>query len=150
MAPGRARAAERPASAGRVSGVSAPPAGASFVTETRAQIERRIAALEPLVVEFRILRIALAAIECWTPRTDAAPRTRAQQVLEAIAWSPGVTPAEIAAYVGIGVTKVYPALRILETQGFAHRADRRWYLGPAGSTIHALVRGERGSPPPGP
>jgi hypothetical protein len=126
-----------------------PPAGsAGFVDETRVQIERRIAALEPLIVEYRILRITLAAIDCWMPRPDAEPRTRAQQVLEAIAWTPGATPAEIASYAGIGVTKVYPALRILETQGFAHRSDRRWYLGPAGSTIPALVAGPGADGPP--
>jgi hypothetical protein len=110
-----------------------------FVAETRAQIERRIEALEPLIVEFRILRVTLAAIECWLPRSGAAPRTRAEQVLEAIAWRPGATPSEIAASIGISATKVYPALRGLEGQGFVHRADRRWYLGPAGSTLHALL-----------
>lgn len=119
-----------------------------FVAETRVQIERRIEALEPLVVEFRILRITLAAIECWMPRPGASTRTRAQQVLEAIAWEPGPTPTEIASYIGISAPKVYPALRILEGQGFAHRAGRRWYLGPAGSAIQALLLGGTPAEPP--
>lgn len=122
--------------------VSAAVDGADFVAETRAQIERRIAALEPLVAEFRILRITLAAIECWAPPPGAPPRTRLQQVLEAIARKPGATPAEIAARVGVGVPKVYPALRTLEARGYAHRTGRRWYIGPTGSAIGALLRGE--------
>lgn len=125
--------------------------GTDFVAQTRAQIERRIEALEPLVVEFRILRVTLAAIECWLPRSGVAPRTRAEQVLEAIAWGPGATASEIASSIGISATKVYPALRGLEDRGFAHRSDRRWYLGPAGSAIHTLLRGEGGGAvePPG-
>lgn len=110
-----------------------------FVADTRVQIVRRIEALEPLVAEFRILRITLAAIECWMPRTDAEPRTRVQQVLESIARKPGATPGMIAADLGIGAPKVYPALRMLEGQGYAHRTDRRWYLGPTGSAIGALL-----------
>lgn len=124
--------------------------GPDFVADTRVQIERRVEALEPFVVESRILRIALAAIDCWMPRPDGPPRTRAQQVLEVIAWRPGATTAEIAAHLGIGASKVYPALRVLESKGFAHHADRRWHLGPAGSAVHALLWGERANQPPGP
>lgn len=133
----------------RVTAVSGGVEGRDFVLETRVQIERRIEALEPLVVEFRLLRVALAAIECWLPRSGTEPRTRAEQVLEAIAWRPGATPSELATYIGITAPKVYPALRALENEGFAHRADRRWYLGPAGSALHALLWGEGAVGPPG-
>lgn len=139
----------RPA-AGWVIAVPGATSSPDFVADTRVQIERRIAALEPLVIEFRILRIALAAIECWMPRPDGPPRTRAEQVLEVIAWRPGATTAEIAAQIGISPPKVYPALRTLEGKGFAHRTDRRWHLGPAGFAVQALLWGEGAVGPPGP
>lgn len=108
----------------------------------RERIRQRIDALEPLLVEERMLRIVLAVVEARLPASVAPRRTRAQQTLAAIAGEPGARPAEIAARAGIDVIKVYAALRTLDERGYAHCTDRRWFLGPSAEAIHELVLGE--------
>lgn len=116
--------------------------GADVVTIVRERIRQRVAALESLVVEERMLRILLAVIEARLPVPDGQSRTRAQQALAAIATAPGARPSQLAANVGVDVTKLYPALRALEERGFAHCSERRWFLGPSARAVHAVVRGD--------
>lgn len=113
-----------------------------LVALIQERIRQRIDALEPLVVEERMLRIALAVVESRLPASEVPRRTRAQQALAVIARAPGARPSEVAAGIGVGVTKIYPALRTLEERGFAHCADRGWFLGPSAQAIHEMVAGD--------
>lgn len=116
--------------------------GVDVVARVQERIRQRIDALEPLLVEERMLRIVLAVVEARLPASVAPRRTRAQQALAAIASEPGARPREIAARLGIDVIKVYAALRTLEERGHAHCSERRWFLGPSAQAIHELVLGE--------
>ncbi len=93
------------------------------VGRVQERIRQRLDALEPLVVEERMLRIVLAVIEARMPAGVVPRRTRAQQALAVIARAPGSRPAEIAACVGIDVIKVYAAL-----EDFRHGATFRPWL----------------------
>lgn len=115
---------------------------ADIVSVVRERIRERIDALEPAIVEERMLRIVLAVVEARLPVPAGHPRTRAQQALSVIAAAPGSRPTQVAAEIGVDVTKVYPALRTLEERGFAHCADRRWFLGPSTQVLRTLVRGD--------
>lgn len=108
-----------------------PPSPAA----ARSTIHQRIESLRPLVVEFNLLRIALMALDI----EEAGAHSRVERAFIAIQRAPGSTAREIAAASRLTVGSVYPALRTLAEQGFAHRISLRWFPGLRDPAAHGAT-----------
>lgn len=110
-----------------------------FLDETKAEIEARIAELEPVVQEHGRLRAALAALNgaaaapsngvAATPR--GRPRgsgKRAEQALAAVAAAPGSTTSQVADALGIGPNYLYRLLPSLEEAGKVTKRGTGWHI----------------------
>jgi len=127
---------------------------ADFLEEKKREIASRLKELRPLVEEFHKLEAAQQALEGVgaSSAAPAAPRrtrgrtsggsgrgrgrprgsgNRAQQALEIVGESPGITIPEMASRMGIQVNYLYRVLPSLEQDGKVRKEGRGWF--PKGS-----------------
>jgi len=121
---------------------------ADFLAEKRREIEARMKELRPAVEEYERLEQAAAALagvgDGGARQTRAArgsrnttrrrgrgrPRgtgKRAQQALELVRASPGITIRELAGAMGIHANYLYRVMPTLESEGKVVKRDRGWH-----------------------
>lgn len=125
-----------------------------FLTEKRREIEQRMNELRPLVDEYHQLEAATAALAGAkvpaapgatrkraakaAPRAKAAAGTgkrgrpkgsgkRAQEVLDLVQATPGITIPELAKKIGIQQNYLYRVVPDLQKQGKVRKRKRGWY-----------------------
>ncbi len=123
---------------------------ADFLEEKKREIAARLKELRPLVDEFHRLEAAQRALE-GVDTTPAAPAqrrrssngsgggtgrgrgrpkgsgNRAQQALQLVGETPGITIPEMAQRMGIQVNYLYRVLPDLEQQGKVRKEGRGWF-----------------------
>jgi predicted Rossmann fold nucleotide-binding protein DprA/Smf involved in DNA uptake len=125
---------------------------ADFLEEKKREIAARLKELRPLVDEFHRLEAAQRALE-GVDATPAAPAqrrrssngsgggggtgrgrgrpkgsgNRAQQALQLVGETPGITIPEMAQRMGIQVNYLYRVLPDLEQQGKVRKEGRGWF-----------------------
>jgi hypothetical protein len=117
----------------------------NVIEDVRAQVESRLAELEPLVKEYDDLKRVSSALlnETAPPATGRpAPRRklkqagpgrgghglRAEQATSLIAAEPGIEVKDLAEKMGIGPTYLYRLLPRLEREGVLRKVGKGYHL----------------------